>query len=69
MLTYAATMPGDVTANVAVAQADPFLKKHVAGWGKPGDWGILAVDESGAARSLRCGRGISGKKGREQPQR
>ena len=47
MLTYAARMPDDVAANIAAAQADPFLQKYVEGWGKPGDLGVLAVDESG----------------------
>lgn len=47
MLTYAATMPGPVAADMAAAQADPFLKKYVEGWGKPGDKGVLAVDASG----------------------
>ncbi len=45
MLTYAATMAGPVAA----AQADPFLKKYVEGWGRPGDIGVLAVDGSGSA--------------------
>lgn len=49
MLTYAARMPDDLAANIAAAQADPFLKKYVDGWGKPGDLGVLAVDESGTA--------------------
>ncbi len=47
MLTYAARMPDDVAANIAAAQADPFLQKYVAGWGRAGDLGVLAVDESG----------------------
>ncbi len=49
MLTYAATMPGDGTANIAAAQADPFLRKYVDGWGRAGDLGVLAVDAMGEA--------------------
>ncbi len=47
MLTYAARMPDDLAVNIAAAQADPFLKKYVEGWGKAGDLGVLAVDGSG----------------------
>lgn len=47
MLTYAARMPDDLAANIAAAQADPFLKKYVEGWGRPGDVGVLAVDPNG----------------------
>ncbi len=47
MLTYAATMAGPVAADVAAAQADPFLKKYVEGWGRPGDVGVLALDPNG----------------------
>ena len=47
MLTYAARMPDDLAGNIAAAQADPFLKKYVEGWGRAGDRGVLAVDESG----------------------
>jgi len=49
MLTYAARMPGPVAVDVAAAQADPFLKKYVEGWGRPGDIGVLALDGSGTA--------------------
>ncbi len=49
MLTYAARMPDDLAANIAAAQADPFLQKYVADWGRPGDLGVLAVDERDSA--------------------
>lgn len=48
MLTYAATMSGDVAGDVAAAQADPFLRKYVEGWGRVGDVGVAAVDPNGA---------------------
>ena len=44
MLTYAARMPDDLAVNIAAAQADPFLKKYVEGWGQPGDLGGRVAD-------------------------
>jgi ribosomal protein S18 acetylase RimI-like enzyme len=50
MLTHAASMvpPGTPTA-IALAQADPYLRTYVDGWGRPDDLGVIARDAGGAA--------------------
>ena len=42
MLTYAASMTPGGAASVADAQADPYLRTYVEGWGRPDDLGIIA---------------------------
>ncbi|GKS60116.1 hypothetical protein YTPLAS18_36430 [Nitrospira sp.] len=50
MLTYAASMEDGGDAMVAIAKADEFLRGYVEGWGsKPGDLGIIARRDGGAA--------------------
>jgi GNAT superfamily N-acetyltransferase len=44
-LYLAARMP-DSGEPIQKALADPFLKKYWTGWGRPGDFGILAVERS-----------------------
>lgn len=61
MLTFAASMGVSGAAEIAKAQADPYLCKYVAGWGsKEGDVGVVARDTHGAvlgAAWLRLGGG------------
>ena len=49
MLYYAATMSGDINMAIASAQTDPQLLHYVAGWGKAGDLGVIAVTNEGAS--------------------
>jgi ribosomal protein S18 acetylase RimI-like enzyme len=48
MLTYAASMAPGGAASVAAAQADPYLRTYVDGWGRPDDLGVVARDDAGA---------------------
>lgn len=50
MLYYAAHMDEDGATSPEAAKENPFLAQYVAGWGKPGDLGVLAeTPSSGAA--------------------
>ena len=42
MLTYAASMGDGGDAEVGKAQADPYLRTYVEGWGRSGDLGVIA---------------------------
>jgi ribosomal protein S18 acetylase RimI-like enzyme len=61
MLTYAASMGAGGPERIAEAQADPYLRTYVAGWGsRPGDLGVVAREPSGepiGAAWLRLGTG------------
>jgi ribosomal protein S18 acetylase RimI-like enzyme len=61
MLTYAASMGAGGVERIAEAQADPYLRTYVAGWGsKRGDLGVVARASSGepiGAAWLRLGDG------------
>jgi ribosomal protein S18 acetylase RimI-like enzyme len=52
MLTYAATMAPGGTASVADAQADPYLRTYVDGWGRADDLGIIAREGDGDDRRI-----------------
>jgi ribosomal protein S18 acetylase RimI-like enzyme len=49
MLTHAATMEPPGPAAAALARSDPYLASYVAGWGRPGDLGVIAEDPAGPA--------------------
>jgi len=57
MLTYAASMAPGGAASVADAQADPYLRTYVEGWGRPDDLGVIARIGGGtnAAGATRIG--------------
>jgi ribosomal protein S18 acetylase RimI-like enzyme len=42
MLTYAASMAPGGVASIAAAQADPYLRTYVDGWGRADDLGLIA---------------------------
>jgi 2-phosphosulfolactate phosphatase len=44
MLYHAARMAQDGAPSAEAARADPYLSVYVAGWGRPGDLGFLAVE-------------------------
>jgi GNAT superfamily N-acetyltransferase len=44
MLYYAANMAEDGATSSAEARAHPYLAEFVAGWGRPGDLGVVAID-------------------------
>ncbi|MEO7912187.1 MAG: GNAT family N-acetyltransferase [Roseiflexaceae bacterium] len=46
MLFYAANMAADGATSSAAARSHPFLAEFVAGWGRPGDLGVLAIDSA-----------------------
>lgn len=46
MLYYAAHMDEDGAESYLDAQTDPFLAAYVAGWGRPGDIGLIAWRET-----------------------
>src|SRR5204863_6546729 len=43
MLFYAANMAEDGATSSEVAKTHPFLAEFVAGWGRPGDLGVIAI--------------------------
>jgi ribosomal protein S18 acetylase RimI-like enzyme len=47
MLTHAASMESHGPEAVAAAQGDRYLSTYVAGWGRPGDLGVVAEDAAG----------------------
>ena len=47
LLTYAASMPDPGPGEVRAAMADPYLREWVAGWGRAGDFGVVADREDG----------------------
>ncbi|MEO6063867.1 MAG: GNAT family N-acetyltransferase [Thermoflexales bacterium] len=47
MLYFAAHMNQDGSGSSDDAKGDGFLAKHVAGWGREGDLGVIAEDEDG----------------------
>ena len=60
MLYYAANMAEDGTASSEAAKTHPYLAEFVAGWGRPGDLGAIAVGAAdgralGAAWARRLG--------------
>jgi ribosomal protein S18 acetylase RimI-like enzyme len=44
MLFYAANMAEDGATSSEAAKAHPYLAEFVAGWGRPGDLGVIAID-------------------------
>ncbi len=44
MLFYAANMAEDGATSSEAARAHPYLAEFVAGWGRPGDLGVIAID-------------------------
>jgi GNAT superfamily N-acetyltransferase len=49
MLTYAARMDPGGAASIPEARENAYLASYVAGFGREGDFGVLAIDESGTA--------------------
>jgi ribosomal protein S18 acetylase RimI-like enzyme len=49
MLFYAANMAEDGATTSAAARSHPFLAEFVAGWGRPGDLGVLAISSANSA--------------------
>ena len=47
MLYYAAHMAEDGLVSSQDARIDPFLAKYVEGWGREGDLGVIAEDDTG----------------------
>jgi ribosomal protein S18 acetylase RimI-like enzyme len=48
MLFYAAAMADDGATSADEARASPYLAPYVAGWGRPGDLGVVAEGAGGA---------------------
>jgi ribosomal protein S18 acetylase RimI-like enzyme len=48
MLYYAANMAEDGAASSEVAKTHPYLAEYVAGWGRPGDLGLIAAGAVGS---------------------
>src|SRR5262249_21176694 len=46
MLFYAASMAEDGATSSAAAKTHPYLAEFVAGWGRPGDLGVIAIDSA-----------------------
>ena len=46
MLFYAANMAEDGATSSAAARSHPYLAAFVAGWGQPGDLGVIAIDRA-----------------------
>ncbi len=44
MLFYAANMAEDGAISSQAAKTHPYLAEFVAGWGRPGDLGVIAID-------------------------
>jgi ribosomal protein S18 acetylase RimI-like enzyme len=47
MLFYAANMAEDGATSSEAAKTHPYLAEFVAGWGRPGDLGVIAIDTAG----------------------
>ena len=47
MLFYAANMAEDGATSSEAAKTHPYLAEFVAGWGRPGDLGVIAIDRAG----------------------
>ena len=61
MLFYAAYMAEDGATSSSVARSHPFLAEFVAGWGRLGDLGVLAIGSAdGAALGAAWLRRLSG---------
>src|SRR6476659_4988892 len=61
MLFYAANMAEDGATSSAAARSHPYLAEFVAGWGRPGDLGVLAIDsDDGHALGAAWLRQLSG---------
>src|SRR3954468_7934685 len=48
MLFYAANMAEDGATSSAMARSHPYLAEYVAGWGRPGDLGVVAIGHADA---------------------
>jgi ribosomal protein S18 acetylase RimI-like enzyme len=46
MLFYAANMAEDGATSSAAARSHPYLAEYVAGWGRPADLGVIAIDSA-----------------------
>jgi ribosomal protein S18 acetylase RimI-like enzyme len=46
MLFYAANMAADGATSSVAARSHPYLAEFVAGWGRPGDLGVIALDSA-----------------------
>src|SRR5688500_13077097 len=61
MLFYAANMAEDGATSSEAAKTHPYLAEFVAGWGRPGDLGVLAVSATqGQALGAAWARCLSG---------
>lgn len=61
MLFYAANMADDGAASSEAAKTHPFLAEFVAGWGRPGDLGMVAIETAdGRALGAAWLRRLSG---------
>jgi ribosomal protein S18 acetylase RimI-like enzyme len=61
MLFYAANMAEDGATSSAAARSHPYLAEFVAGWGRPGDLGVIALDRAdGSALGAAWLRRLSG---------
>jgi ribosomal protein S18 acetylase RimI-like enzyme len=49
MLTYAASMPASLEQNLVDARVDPTLQSYVLGFGRVGDLGVIAQEQTGEA--------------------
>ena len=58
MLFYAANMAEDGATSSAAARSHPYLAEFVAGWGRPGDLGVIAT--GGSALGAAWLRQLSG---------
>jgi ribosomal protein S18 acetylase RimI-like enzyme len=61
MLFYAANMAEDGATSSAAARSHPYLGEFVAGWGRPGDLGVIALGRAdGSALGAAWLRRLSG---------
>ena len=60
MLFYAANMAEDGATSSEAAKTHPYLAEFVAGWGRPGDLGVIAIDSAGQVLGAAWLRQLSG---------
>ena len=60
MLYFAANMAEDGATSSEAARTHPYLAEYVAGWGRPGDIGLIAASADGQALGAAWARRLGG---------